>query len=355
MFRRSCHHLIIPSRRRFSTAVAANVKGPVGFIGLGIMGTGMVKRLLDDGIPVHVWNRNVEKSIALQDQYGHDLVTVAARPADVATICTTIVSMLSTPDAMREVYSKPNDGLLTGLSSKNHVVECGTYEGKDMVWASEKVHECGAKFLAAPVSGSKVPAETGQLVFIASGDKEVASNAAHYLGLMGKSTHYLGTDPAGSANMKLVVNSMMGSMLACLSEGMHLTQHVGLAPSALLSILAESAIATPMFQGKGPNMAREEGSLTSVEHQARNHELSLSVEHDKARLAELYAPNFPLKHAFKDLLFAVTMAREHNSTARMSFAACDLFKNASDQQLGDYDFSAVHASIGLGRGPNKKS
>ena len=313
---------------------------------------GMVKNLVRNDIPVHVWNRSPEKCGDLKSEFG-DLVTVMDTPACVASECKIVVSMLSTPDAMREVYSKEGDGLLAGLSSNNHVVECGTYEGADMIWASEEVHRSGALFLASPVSGSKVPAETGQLVFIASGDEEVAVSAAPCLELMGKSTHFLGPDPASSAKMKLVVNSMMANMLACLSEGMHLSKHVGLPPSALLAILSEGAIATPMFAGKGPNMAREDQSMTSVRTAARNHEVQMSVEHDTGRLAELYAPHFPLKHAFKDLLFAVTMAREHNSTARISFAACDLFKNAFDQQLGDYDFSAVHASIGLDRGGKK--
>jgi 3-hydroxyisobutyrate dehydrogenase-like beta-hydroxyacid dehydrogenase len=345
MFRRSCKYVALQGRRSLCT----QTKDPVGFIGLGIMGTGMVKNLLKDGIPVHVWNRSHEKCTALKEEF-NNLVTVVDTPANVARGCRTVVSMLSTPDAMREVYGKAGDGLLAGLSPKNHVVECGTYEGKDMVWASDEVHRIGAKFLAAPVSGSKVPAELGQLVFIASGDEEVAAGATDVLKLMGKSTHFLGPDPAGAANMKLVVNSMMANMLACLSEGMHLTKHVGLSPTALLAIVSEGAIATPMFAMKGPNMSKEDASITSIHTSARNHELNVTVDHDAAKLAQLYAPHFPLKHAFKDLLFAVTMAREHNSTARMSFAACDLFKNAFDHQLGDFDFSAVHASIGLDRG-----
>ena len=249
----------------------------------------MAKNLLKNGIPLLVWNRSTDKSETLQKEFP-SLVTVAPTPADVSAKCNSVISMLSTPEAMREVYSRPSadGGLLAGIHGSSQIIECGTYEPVDVEWAAAQVHSRSGAFLAAPVSGSKVPAETGQLVFIASGDQAVAQDGASYLQMMGKSTHYLGSKPGDAAKMKLIVNSIMGNMLACLSEGIHLSDKVDISSATLLKVLSEGAIATPMFAAKGPNMIKDR-SETSVEIQ--------------------YSPHFPLKHAYKDIRFAIGWSR----------------------------------------------
>lgn len=294
----------------------------VGFIGLGIMGSGMVRNLLNNKVPVVVWNRSAEKCIELKEEFGQ-LVSIAKTPCEVVSNCSTTISMLSTPEAMRSVYSGDN-GVFAGVNKDASIVECGTFEPEDMVFASNEVNARGGKFLEAPVSGSKIPAAMGQLIFIAAGDESVVSGSRKYLNMMGKSVHYLGPKIGDGTKMKLVINSLMGNMLACLSESMHLADKSALNSRTLLDIIDESAIATPMFALKGVNMLKD-----------RNEN---SIE-DK------YAPHFPLKHAHKDIRFAIGLS-DNDDCTKMSQAAVKIFDKAEHtHKMGELDFSVVHESI----------
>jgi 3-hydroxyisobutyrate dehydrogenase-like beta-hydroxyacid dehydrogenase len=119
---------------------------------------------------------------------------------------------------------------------------------------AEAVEGKGGRFLEAPVSGSKVPAETGQLIFLAAGDEALYRQVSpKLLAAMGKASFYLGATGKGT-EMKLVANMIMGSMLSSLSEGLVLTEKAGLKPEDLVSVLGLGAMANPMFNLKGPKM-----------------------------------------------------------------------------------------------------
>ncbi len=136
----------------------------------------------------------------------------------------------------------------------------------------------GGRFLEAPVSGSKVPAEQGQLVFLTAGEKALFDLALPKLEAMGKASFFLG-DTGKGTEMKLVVNMIMASMMSSLSEGLVLAQQAGLPPTDVVQVLGLGAMANPMFALKGPKI-----------------------------IADEHTPNFPLKHAQKDLAFAIALA-----------------------------------------------
>ena len=140
----------------------------VGFIGLGHMGEGMARRLLSHGgRKLIVWNRSAGKSKALETEAAGK-VQVAASPADVVRGATIIFVMLSTPDAVKEVYEMEG-GILSGMSAGKKLVDCATLAVADMERLSSQVLAKGGRFLEAPVSGSKVPAATGQLISAVTG------------------------------------------------------------------------------------------------------------------------------------------------------------------------------------------
>ena len=286
------------------------MKAPVGFIGIGIMGNGMTRRLLGGGVPLVVWNRSPEKCDLLKKDFT-DLVTVAPTARDVVSQCEITFVMLSTPEACKSVY-ETTDGLLAGVSGGKKIIDCATLTPEDMISFDSKVRDRGGRFVEAPVSGSKGPAEQGTLIFLTAGDKEVIAEAAPYFSLMGKATHICGDDMGAGTRMKLVVNSIMGNMLACFSEGLHLTQASGLNPQSFLEIVSQGAIATPMFALKGPKM-----------------------------IAGEHPVNFPLKHAWKDIRFAIQLAKQLGVEADMSETAARLYQQADEQGLGDADFAAI--------------
>eukprot|EP00607_Mallomonas_marina_P006048 CAMPEP_0182430634 /NCGR_PEP_ID=MMETSP1167-20130531/42137_1 /TAXON_ID=2988 /ORGANISM="Mallomonas Sp, Strain CCMP3275" /LENGTH=333 /DNA_ID=CAMNT_0024615957 /DNA_START=177 /DNA_END=1178 /DNA_ORIENTATION=- len=281
----------------------------LGFIGLGIMGDGMARRLLESGQSLHVWNRSPSKCTQILSDY-EDKVIIEESPADVIQKSDIIFVMLSTPQACNEIYNH-DKGILSAITPGKCVVDCATLQPDDMIQTSKKVQEKGGIFLEAPVSGSKVPAETGTLVFLAAGSRPLFDRVSPYLSSMGKSSHYLGEVGEGT-RMKLVVNSILANMLATLAEGMALAETSGLQPDTLLQVLSEGAMSNPMYAGKGPRM--------------------ISGDHP---------PNFPLKHAHKDLLFAVNLAKSLGVEAKVSLAAEALYKKAIDKGHGDLDCAAI--------------
>lgn len=180
----------------------------IGFIGLGLMGEGMARRLLGHGRSLVVWNRSREKSDALKSE-ASDKVQIAATPAAVVAACDLVYCMLSTPDAVKSVYEM-DDGILDGICAGKCIVDCATLAEEDMERLSEQVTEKGGRFLEAPVSGSKGPAAQGQLIFLCSGDEELFVSCAQDLDAMGKAKFFFGAVGAGT-RMKLVVNMVMVS------------------------------------------------------------------------------------------------------------------------------------------------
>jgi 3-hydroxyisobutyrate dehydrogenase-like beta-hydroxyacid dehydrogenase len=179
---------------------------------------------------------------------------------------------------------------------------------------------CGSRFLEAPVSGSKGPAATGTLIFLCAGPEDLFTQVKEpALAAMGKASHYFGTDVGAGTRAKLVVNSLMGTMLAAFGEGIALAESVGLNPTTVMEVIGQGAIQSPVYNLKGPKMI------------VKNH-----------------APNFPLKHAHKDMKLACDMATAAGSEYSVMQSAEALFAKAresNDGALADLDFSAVFEQI----------
>ena len=190
-------------------------------------------------------------------------------------------------------------------------VDVSTVNAATSTRISDAVHAAGGRFLEAPVSGSKGPAEQGQLVFLTGGDKDAFDAAKPLLDAMGKASLFLGEVGAG-ANMKLVVNQIMGTMMAALAEGLTLADAAGLEKADVAEVLGLGAMACPMFALKAPAMAQ--GS---------------------------YPTAFPLKHQQKDLRLALELAAGLGAKVAVAEAANGLYVQAMGAGLGDADFSAV--------------
>lgn len=184
----------------------------------------------------------------------HTHTQVAASAADVAAAADITFAMLSDPEAALAVAQDVARGLAPGKG----YVDVSTVDAATSRAVAAAARAAGAAFLEAPVSGSKGPAEQGQLIFLAAGDRALFDAAAGPLDAMGKRSFYLGDVGAG-AHMKLVVNMVMGSMMAAFAEGLSLAEGLGLERQDLLDVVALGAIASPMFALKGPNMAKVEG------------------------------------------------------------------------------------------------
>jgi len=194
-------------------------------------------------------------------------------------------------------------------------VDVSTVDAGTSQAAAAIIRATGAEFLEAPVSGSKAPAEQGALIFMAAGDKALYDRVTGPLDVMGKAHFFLGEVGAG-AKMKLVVNMVMGSMMASFSEGLSLTEKADLDPAVMLQVISLGAINAPMFALKGPNMIK--GTFPQA---------------------------FPLKHQQKDMRLALALGDELGQEMPVAAAANEMYKTARRKGHDDDDFSAVLRAV----------
>ncbi|CAB1105845.1 unnamed protein product [Ectocarpus sp. CCAP 1310/34] len=286
----------------------------VGFIGLGIMGQGMASNLAKAGAKVVVWNRSEGKRSAFVAE--HEGCSAAATPKEVVESCELTYLMLSDLEASKSVY-EGEDGVLAGVSKGKCLVDCATLTPEHMTSLSERVQAKGGVFLEAPVSGSKGQAAGGTLIFLCGGDEALFDRVKGSMEgdgvTMGKAAHYLGAVGTGS-KMKLVVNMTMGTMMNSLTEGIALAQAADLPADKLLTVLDQGAMSNPMFRMKGQFI-----------------------------LDGKFDPAFPLKHAQKDMRFAVALGDCLGLPLPVASAANEQFKRARPEH-GDEDFCAVFAA-----------
>mmetsp|Transcript_21551 Transcript_21551/g.67604 ORF Transcript_21551/g.67604 Transcript_21551/m.67604 type:complete len:301 (-) Transcript_21551:121-1023(-) len=280
----------------------------LGWVGVGIMGAGMVSCLLKEGRSVVVWNRDAAKAEAIAAAYPSQC-RVAASPAEVVASCEVTYSMLSNLEASEAVFGEVLEAVGPGKS----IVDCATLTPERMEAMARAVAAKGGTFLEAPVSGSKVPAETGQLIFLCGGDRPLYERARPDLAVMGKADFHFGPVGAGT-KMKLCVNMIMGEQLAALGEGLALARAAGLpcgADDGLLKVLELGVTSSPLLKLKGPKM-----------------------------LADTHAPHFPLKHAQKDLAFSLLLADKLGLGLPIAAATNAAFLKARPEH-GDDDFAAL--------------
>jgi 3-hydroxyisobutyrate dehydrogenase-like beta-hydroxyacid dehydrogenase len=281
-----------------------------GFLGLGIMGSAMAKNLLKAGFKVTVWNRSQDKCAELAALGA----TVAATPAQVTAACQVSFAMLADPAAAEAVCFGP-DGALAGIGAGRGYVDMSTVDAPTARKIGAAINEKGGRFLEAPVSGSKKPAEDGTLIILAAGERELFDRALPGLEKMGKKCLFLG-ELGNGAQMKLIVNMVMGGMMTVFCEGLALAAKAGLESSDLLDVIDSGAIANPMFKMKGAQIGQ--GS---------------------------FAPAFPLKHMQKDLRLAIALGDTLGQPLLAAATANETFKKARALGLSDQDFCAVFQAI----------
>ena len=281
-----------------------------GFLGLGIMGSAMAKNLLKAGFSVTVWNRSPEKC----EELAALGAAVAASPAEVTSSCAITIAMLADPAAAHAVCFGPG-GALEGIGASRGYVDMSTVDAATAREIGAAISQQGGSFLEAPVSGSKKPAEDGTLIILAAGERELFDRALPLFEKMGKKSLYLGELGRG-AEMKLIVNMMMGGMMTILCEALALAGKAGLASADLLDVVDAGAMANPMFKMKGAQIAQG-----------------------------AFAPAFPLKHMQKDLRLAVALGDTLGQPLYSAAAANESFKKAKALGLSDKDFCAVFRAI----------
>ena len=289
----------------------ARAHGPVAVLGIGAMGHGMAVSALRAGIPTIVWNRTPEATRDLAELGAE----VAETAADAARRAAIVVTMVTDTDAVISIAS--DEGVLEALAPGAIWVQMSTIgvRGIERVLALAERERPDVMVLDAPVSGSKDPAEHGQLTIFASGPEEAREPVTPLFDALGQRTIWVG--PAGTGTrLKIVNNTWLAFAAEAVDASVALAHRLGLETETLVDAL-----------GGGP--------LVSAWQAAK---LQRILEGE-------FSAQFALSLALKD----VRLALEAADGAGFAALAClaGEWQTAVDQGLGDQDLTVVTRALEL--------
>ena len=222
----------------------------IGWIGLGNMGTPMVKNLVKAGFDVTVYNRSADKSAALRKEVN---IKIAPSPAALLATSDVIFTMLSDDHAVKQVYEGENNVFSETPGKELTMVDMSTVSPETTLYLAGLCAEKGISYLDAPVAGSVKPAEEAQLVIMVGGDEQVYAKVKPAFDVLGKMSVYLGEN--GKANVaKLSVNLMLGVVAQGLAEAVIFARKNGLTAEQLLPLINASAVGGGLTRMKTENI-----------------------------------------------------------------------------------------------------
>jgi 3-hydroxyisobutyrate dehydrogenase len=282
------------------------MKPKVGFMGLGIMGSAMAANILKAEYPLIVYNRSADKAEPLAELGAG----VASSPQSLAKKADLIIAMVTGPEALYNLLFGP-EGAAAAFNPEKVFINMSSVSPSFTLELGKQLAPTGIRFIDAPVSGTKKPAEEGTLVILAGGREERIKELEPLFLTMGKKVIYCGRVGQGSM-MKMFINLLLGLMMEGFAEALNFGRLGGLDLEAMLEVVASGAMNAPMFQIKAPNF------------RAKNH-----------------PPAFPLKHLAKDAKFILDTAYELGAPVPAGQMLLHLYRLGVAQGWGDEDISAI--------------
>jgi 3-hydroxyisobutyrate dehydrogenase-like beta-hydroxyacid dehydrogenase len=225
----------------------------VAFIGLGVMGYPMAGHLKKAGHQVCVYNRNHEKALAWQSEFGGD---VALTPALAAADCELVFACVGNDDDVRQV-SLGEEGIFAGLSKGSIFIDHTTASAELAVELGNIAKQNGQYFLDAPVSGGQAGAENGVLTVMVGGDEAVFDKAEPVMAAFARFSQLMG--PVGSGQLAKMVNQIcFVNTVQGLAEGLNFAQKAGLDTDKLLDTIGKGAAGSWQMDNRGKTMCARE-------------------------------------------------------------------------------------------------
>ncbi len=285
----------------------------VAVLGTGIMGAAMARNLLAAGLPTTVWDRSAAVTAPLR-QAG---ATVAASAADAARDAALVITMLPTADVVTSVVF--DGGVAEALARGAVWAQMGTIGLTATAEIGARLRQArpDVLFVDAPVSGSKGPAEAGELLILASGPPAAVPVAGPAFAALGRRTVWLGEAGQGS-KMKLAVNAYMSILIEGVAEALELASELGVEEAKLAEAIEGGPLDAPIAEAKLHKMERGD-----------------------------YAPEFPLEWALKDVDLAIGAA---SADALPLLAALSRqWRAAVAEGHGREDVSAARLALSSGK------
>jgi 3-hydroxyisobutyrate dehydrogenase-like beta-hydroxyacid dehydrogenase len=277
----------------------------VGFIGLGLMGSRLARRLNSFGWSIRAWNRTPRHADELKEWR----IDIAPSLADLVAESDVILSSLANDAAVRSVYLDEG-GVLSTVRPETIILEMSTISPE----LSRRLHqEARAKrvsFLDVAISGSTPAVEAGTITLLAGGDKETFEQCVPIFESIARQWFLIGRGSSG-VQMKLVVNLLLGLDMQAIAEAVSLGEHLLVDRDVLLEVLSKTAVVAPAMAGKFRKI--KDGD---------------------------YSPEFPLRLMSKDMDLVMNAARASGADLpAASVAQVVLASNVAAH--GDLDLSAI--------------
>jgi 3-hydroxyisobutyrate dehydrogenase-like beta-hydroxyacid dehydrogenase len=218
----------------------------LGFVGLGVMGSEMVLRLLEKGHTVTGYNRTKAKAERLLKAG----MKWANSPREVAAAAEMTLSMVTNSAALSAIVDGP-DGILSGLSSGKVLIDMSTVSPSYSREVATKVRVRGADMVDSPVSGSVITLQEGKLSVMIGGRAETFDRIKPVLLDIGPKVTHVG-DNGLALVVKIASNLSLAVQMLAFSEGVLLAEKSGIKREVAVDVLANSAIASPMIKYRGP-------------------------------------------------------------------------------------------------------
>jgi len=276
----------------------------VAFLGLGIMGRAMAANLVKAGHHVTVWNRTPGTTV--EGARTADTPAAAARDCDVVWMC------VADTAAVEQVLFGEN-GVFSVLMQGMIVADSSTINPLATKQIAERVRALGADFVDAPVTGSKVGAESGQLVFIVGGAEPSIKRLTPLFNAMGKQVIRMGNVGMGES-AKIGMNLMIALIYEGFAEALTLTERLGVPNDKFLELVQASMVRSGVTDYKAPFIQRRD-----------------------------FSPNFPLRLMHKDILLMLEAAK----TTGVALPGLESVEKVYAQSAGmrDQDYAATLVTV----------
>jgi 3-hydroxyisobutyrate dehydrogenase len=279
----------------------------IGIAGIGKMGNAIGSRLLGLGHSVSVWNRTPNKTTGLVNAGAH----LAATPKLLAESVDVVLTLLTNEAALDEVYSGPH-GLLSGAVSQKIFIDMSTVKPATPTEMALRANAVGAVYLECPVGGSVGPAKEGKLLGFVGGDSADVEKIKPLLDQLCKRVEHVGPYGAGST-VKLAVNLPLMVYWQTLGESLSLVESLGIDPTRMIDILADSS--------GGPNMLKVRGAMIAQTlSQKKSDQVTVSVATMR-----------------KDMRAMIDQAQVNQRQLPLTSLALSQFNTAAETGLDDKD------------------
>ena len=280
----------------------------VSLIGVGLMGQALSEHLLNNQIPLHLYNRSAKKCQSLQDR-GAIIGDSPQAVIDESDIC---LLMLSDATAINIVLDS-----IEPISFKGKlIIQMGTIAPDESRAIAERIQSHQGHYLECPVLGSLPEARSGTLILMAGGSEKDYQSALPLLQIIGKNPKYIG-DIGQGATVKLAMNQLIAGLTASFSLSLALVEKEGIETEQFMEIVRSSALYAPTFDKKLDRMLTRDFSN----------------------------PNFPTKHLAKDTNLFLSVAKNLGLDTSGLEGVSTLLEKALAQGLADTDYSAIYAAV----------